>query len=86
MILLSKLHAPLLKEITIVIRSSNLWALNLEGLDVVLSHVRFANLKRVTFDIELDVPSKRHAAEDRKLICRRMSESHAKGILDFGSH
>ncbi|EMD33522.1 hypothetical protein CERSUDRAFT_118095 [Gelatoporia subvermispora B] len=85
-ILLSKLHAPLLKEITIVIRSSNLWALNLEGLDVVLSHVRFANLKRVTFDIELDVPSKRHAAEDRKLICRRMSESHAKGILDFGSH
>ncbi|OCH94356.1 hypothetical protein OBBRIDRAFT_722879 [Obba rivulosa] len=85
-ILLSKLDPPWLKEIVIVIRSSNLWALNLEALDVILSHARFASLERVVFDIEADTSGEQQGPEDRKQICRRMSELHAKGTLGFDDH
>lgn len=85
-ILLSKLRAPRLKEIAIVIRLSNVWALNLEGLDVILSHARFSGLERVVFDIEADTSEKQHGSKYKKQICQRMSELHGKGVLQFEAH
>lgn len=80
-ILLSAAHAPHLEEITFAIRLADLRVLNLEGLDVVLSHTRFRSLRIVKFEVELhrDAPQ----AFNRDSVCDRMQAMHAKDVLRF---
>lgn len=71
---------------TFSIRMVDVCALNLEGLDVVLSHMRFKSLKQLIFDIEAQRDSSVDFAPE--IVCGRMSGVNAKGIirLDISPH
>ncbi|KAL6307453.1 hypothetical protein BKA93DRAFT_727392 [Sparassis latifolia] len=83
-ILLSKMESPQLQKIVLFILSKDLCALNLEGLDVVLSHARFGSVKSLTFDIEVGVEP--HGFDIEVRLRNRMSALHTKGVLDFYFH
>ncbi|KAH9917036.1 uncharacterized protein B0H18DRAFT_1136832 [Fomitopsis serialis] len=80
-ILLATANSSLLKELTISISASDLCALNMEGLDVVLSHVRYGGLERVIFEIDFQ-----KQPMDRSQISRvstRMVAVWRRGLLRF---
>jgi len=78
-IFLSTANSPHLREITFSIRLADLGVLNLEGLDVVLSHSRFSGLRSVTFEIEQQKDSGDEFKADH--IRKRMSVMNSKEIL-----
>ena len=87
MILLSTANSPQLKELTIAIYASNLCALNMEGLDVVLSHPRYSGLERVVFEIDFQ----KHPVDKWQISCvgTRMAAVRKRGLLQFvaiGAH
>jgi len=83
-ILLSTANSPHLKEITFSLRLADLRVLNLEGLDVVLSHARFGSLMTVTFEIELHRESPADFNPDS--VRRRMTVLSKKGIIRFSAY
>ncbi|OBZ72194.1 hypothetical protein A0H81_07964 [Grifola frondosa] len=83
LIILSKVNSPFLQEITFSIRHSDLCALNLEGLEVILSHARFKALKRITFDIEQVKDCTIDISE--AYVRKRMCAHDTRGILCFKS-
>ncbi|KZT73705.1 hypothetical protein DAEQUDRAFT_808333 [Daedalea quercina L-15889] len=80
-ILLSTANSAQLKELTISIYASDLCALNMEGLDVVLSHARYAGLERVVFEIDFQ----KHPVDKWQISCvgTRMAAVRKKGLLRF---
>ncbi len=52
-LLLSKVASPHLREVVFLVPAANVGALNLEVLRVVLSHARYASLRRLVFQIEV---------------------------------
>lgn len=83
-ILLSTAKSSHLKEITFSLRLADLRVLNLEGLDVVLSHARFGSLTTVTFEIELQRGSP--AGFNPDSVRRRMAALSEKGIIRFSTY
>ena len=83
-ILLSKVNSPSLRVVEFSIRSSELRSLNLQGLELILSDVRFGGLKSVAFLLE----SQREARDPIAHVRKRMPLLSEKGLLRFetGSH
>ncbi|CCM01383.1 uncharacterized protein FIBRA_03434 [Fibroporia radiculosa] len=82
-ILLSTASSSQLQELVFSIRSADLCALNMEGLDVVLSGTRYTSLKSVKFEILLS--GQALGGMDHSWIRNRMPAIRMKGILSISS-
>ncbi|KAH9838477.1 uncharacterized protein C8Q71DRAFT_795941 [Rhodofomes roseus] len=80
-ILLATANSIHLKELTISISASDLCALNMEGLDVVLAHARYGGLERVVFEIDFQKHPVDHSQISR--VGARMTTVRKGGLLRF---